>query len=298
MATVTVIIPTFNRKTLLLEALESVFAQTYKDYEVLVVDDGSADGTQETLAPYRDRLRYIWKANGGEASARNRGIREAKTAYVAFLDSDDLWDPIFLETAIRHLDRNPELGLVSTGCEVFPEGERRPRIIPGLLQGDLFSHLFNRNFITASAVVAKRDCFQRVGLFDERLDQATDYDMWLRIAKAYPIAFLNQPLCRWRRHSGNISDRELRHRQCVLQVVSAHFDSTRIPEKAYRRRHSQLCVSMGRAYLNQGRIQEAKACFREAIHVTPWRLRPWQGLWRTLLTEKCNGVLRRRPKHR
>lgn len=298
MGAVTVIIPTLNRKALLLEALESAFAQTYRDYDILVIDDGSTDGTHDALSSYGDRLRYVRKNNGGEASARNRGILEAGTAYIAFLDSDDLWDPTFLETTITHLEKNPTLGLVSTGCVFFPDEKRRPRIRKRLLQGDLFPLLFYRNFITASAVVVKSDCFRQVGLFNESLELGVDYDMWLRIAKAYPIAFLNRSLCRWRRHDGNISATELRHRQCVLQVVSAHFDSARIPETTYRHRRSRLLASMGRAHVTLGNIEQAKSCFSEAVALTPWAPRIWQDLCKIVLLEKCRSLWDWRAGHR
>jgi glycosyltransferase involved in cell wall biosynthesis len=290
MSRVTVIIPTFNRRKLVLEALASVFAQTFRDCEIVVVDDGSTDDTQEALAPFANRIRYVRKVNGGEASARNRGIQEAHTGHVAFLDSDDLWEPTFLETATKHLDRHPELGLVATACSGIPTGRDHPRIRRALLHGDLFRLLFCRNFITASAVLINGECFREVGFFNEDLDQATDYDMWLKIARAYPIAFLNKPLCRWREHAGNTSRHELRHRQCVLEIVASHFDPSRIPERMYKHRRSRLCVSLGRVYLKTGRIVEAQRCFREAIGLTPYRFRPWRYFWMTRLQGKGNGM--------
>ena len=290
MPPVTVIIPTFNRSRLILEALSSVFAQTFQDFEIVLVDDGSTDDTHETLAPFASRIRYIRKANGGEASARNRGVHEAHTAFVAFLDSDDRWEPTFLETAMKHLDRHPGLGMVATACSAAPGGQEHPGIRKRLLQGDLYCLLFRRNFITASAVVVNRDCFEVVGFFSENLDQANDYDMWLRIARVYPMAFLNQPLCRWRQHAGNTSRDELRHRQCVLQVVAAHFDPFRISQDDYQRRRSHLSVSLGRVYLKLGRCEEAEACFREAITLTPFQVRPWRWLWATLLSSRSKAI--------
>jgi glycosyltransferase involved in cell wall biosynthesis len=301
MPAVTVIIPTFNRSRLLIEALTSVMDQTFRDSEIVVVDDGSTDDTQEALVPFANRIRYVRKANGGEASARNRGIQEARARRVAFLDSDDRWEPAFLETTMQHLDRHPELGLVATACSVVPEGHQRRRIRRAMLQGDLLLTLFSRNFITASAVLINRDCFAKVGFFNEQLDQATDYDMWLKIARAYPIAFLNKPLCRWRRHEGNSSRDELRHRQCVLKVIEANCDPSRIPQALYQRRRSRLWVSLGRVYLGLGRIEEGNACFREAIALTPYRFRPWRYLWftralRTLRTFPLRAPMPRRSK--
>lgn len=286
MASVTVVIPSFNRHSLLLEALASVFAQTVQDYELVIVDDGSTDATREALSPYKDKLRYIWKENGGEASARNRGIREARAPLIAFLDSDDLWEPTFIEATVGHFERNHHLALVGTGCVRIADGVSQARIREPVLQGDLFSTLFMRNFITASAVVVKRACLDSVGLFNESLDQATDYDLWLRIAKRHPIALLNRPLCRWRHHSGNVSQHEVRHRQCILQVIESHCNDRRISPRMNRMRRSRLHVSLGRAYLKVGRIIEAEECFRNANALTPFRIRPLRYLMTTWLRDK------------
>ncbi len=283
MPTVSVVIPTYNRKALLLEALQSVLAQTYRDYEVIVVDDGSTDHTREALEPLLPRIRYIAKPNGGEASARNRGIQEAQGDYVAFLDSDDLWEPAFLEVTTDYLSRHLDLGLVSTAWWTIPRGRREPRVRKPVLHGDLFPLLMRQSFISTSAVVARRECFHRVGFFHEGLEQAADYDMWLRIAHAYPIAFLNTPLGKRRKHPGNISRNRLLLRQRALQIVEAHYDPARVPKAVYQRLRSELYISMGRAHLTLGEVEEAKTCFRQAAALTPYRLRPRRYLWMTVL---------------
>lgn len=282
-SSVTVIIPTYNRKDLVLQALSSVYAQTVQVHEIIVVDDGSTDGTQSQLHPHADRIRYIRQTHSGEANSRNRGLREATGIHVAFLDSDDLWEPSFLETTVSYLERYPLLALVGTACMTIPERERRPRTQVPSMQGDLFPCLFQQNFITASAVTARRSCLQHIGFFDETLDQATDYDFWLRVAHAYPIGFLNQPLCRWRRHPGNVSRHELRHRQCVLHVIERNYDATKVPPRLYRRRLSKLLVSLGRAYVRGHQIDEARACLRRAVILSPWRFRSWLYYFSTLV---------------
>jgi glycosyltransferase involved in cell wall biosynthesis/peptidoglycan/xylan/chitin deacetylase (PgdA/CDA1 family) len=272
---VSVIVPTYNRQPLLIEALQSIHAQTYTDYSIIVVDDGSTDDTRTATASREPAVHYLWKPNGGEASARNYGIRHAQTEYVAFLDSDDRWTPDFLATTLSYLDTHPDIALVTTGCRVLPGNECRPRVVESVLQGNLFPRLFMQNFITASAVVVRRSCFENTGVFDESLDQATDYDMWLRIAKRYPIAFINQPLCLWRRHEGNISRNELRHRQRVLDVVTRHFDASSISRWSYALRRSRLFGSLGRAYRQSGNIRQATDCLSQAVRLAPWRLRAW-----------------------
>jgi len=290
MATVTVIIPTYNRSALLMEALLSVDAQTYRDYDVIVVDDGSTDDTRTALKAWKDRIRYLWKPNGGEASARNYGIRHAHTDYVAFLDSDDRWMPEFLATTISYLLAHPEIALLSTACRVLPGDERRPKIREPLLEGNLFSRLFMQNFVTASAVVLRHSCLDEVGLFDESLGQATDYDLWLRISRHHPIAFINQPLCLWRLHAGNISSNEMQHRQRVLDVVTRNFDSTRISCRSYALRQARLLGSLGRAYRRGGNKKLATMDHARALRLTPWRPRAW---WDMLMT----FASRARPSH-
>src|SRR3990170_2838516 len=114
MPKVSVIIPTYNREKYIVETLQSVFAQTFTDYEVIVIDDGSTDNTADVLRPYLDRIVYIRKPNGGQGSARNVGIKVAKGEYIAFLDSDDLWMPEKLELQVKYLDNNKDAGLVFT----------------------------------------------------------------------------------------------------------------------------------------------------------------------------------------
>lgn len=290
MPNVSVVIPTYNRKTLLLEALVSVFAQTYQDYEVIVVDNESTDGTKEALAPFLGRIRYIRKSHGGEASGRNRGIREARLPYVAFLDSDDLWEADFLAITVTYLKENPEVGMVCTAWRTMPGGRREPRIRKRIVAGNLFPLLMRQSFVNNSAVVARRECFEKVGYFDENLPIATDYDMWLRFTSTYPVAFLNTPLVRRRKHPGNISRDRVLLREYALRVVESHYDPKKVPRSVYERLRSELYISMGRAHMKVGDVQRAKGCFRQAASVTPYRLRPLRYLWLAALAGRWRGA--------
>ena len=283
MATVTVLIPTFNRAKFIGEALASVFAQTYEDYQVVVVDDGSTDETETVLQPWLSKIRYFKKDNGGPSSARNFGIRHSGTAYIAFLDSDDRWEPTFLDVAMQLIRQNPALGLVTAAHVVEPEGVKRPKIPESRLEGNLYPRLFQNNFVTTSAVVVQRECFDTVGLFNEELRQAGDYDMWLRIAQAYPIAFVKEYLCRYGSHSHNISNNVVQHKLFLQQVLKANYDPNRISEKEWRVRYSRAWVSLGRAYVDLAQKGSAHKCFHEAIRLTPWRFRPWRYFLQTSL---------------
>lgn len=290
MPAVTVVIPTYNRKALLLQALDSVFAQTYPDYEIIVVDDESTDGTREALTPFLGRIRYIPKFHGGASSGRNRGIREARAPHVAFLDSDDLWEPDFLAITMTYLKENPEVAMVCTAWRTMPGGRRRPRIRKRLVVGNLFPLLFRQTFVRTSAVVARRECFEKVGYFDENLPVAEDYDMWLRLTFAFPITFLNAPLVRGREHPGRLSRNRVLLREYALRVVESHYDPTKVPRSVYDRLRSEIYVSMGRAHMKVGEIQRAKACFHQAADLTPYRLRPRRYLWLALLAGRRRGA--------
>ena len=280
---VSVVIPTHNRREFLLEALRSVFAQTFSNYEILVVDDGSTDQTEEAVKSLAKPISYVFKAHGGAASARNCGIQGAAGRYVAFLDSDDLWEPKFLETTVSYLDSHPDFALVATAWKTFPHASHRPRVRQRRLEGDLFPALIQQRLIRTSAVVVKRECFSRLGFFNAALEPAEDYDMRLRMALAYPAAFLNIPLSWGRMHSGKLSSNRLNSRKRLLAVFDANYDPDRVPISRYNRLRSDWYVSIGRYQLMLGQVREAEECFRQACALAPFRLRPRRYLMKAIL---------------
>jgi len=215
MPRVSVIIPTYNRARYLPETLESVFAQTYRDYEVIVIDDGSTDNTAEVLESYLDRIVYVRKENGGQGSARNAGLKIARGEYIAFLDSDDLWLPDKLELQVRYLDEHPDVGLVFTDYVIFEEkGSKNKTEIGNIIlsKKDLtFKRLLYFNFIPNLTVMIRKSCFDNVGLFDEsrELIGGEDYDMWLRISMKYKLGHISKILAKYRQHPGNIVGKDL-----------------------------------------------------------------------------------------
>lgn len=192
---VSVIIPTFNRGGLLLEAVTSVFQQTYQDYELIVVDDGSTDATREILKPYSDRLRYFFQENRGVSPARNVGIQKARGRWLAFLDSDDLWLPEKLERQTAFLAGHPE-ALVCQTQEVWVRRGKRvnPRKRHQKFSGDIFAPSLKLCLVSPSAVMIRKDLLNAVGPFDETMPACEDYDLWLRISARHPIFLLDEPL--------------------------------------------------------------------------------------------------------
>lgn len=185
---VSVIIPTYNRGTMVCDALDSVLAQDYRPMEVIVVNDGSTDDTMERLKAYGDGIHVIEQANKGVSSARNAGIQRAKGDYLAFLDSDDRWEKGKLTAQVDFFQNHPD-ALICQSDEIWIRNGKRvnPMNKHKKLSGMIFEPSLRLCLVSPSAVIIKRDLFDEVGLFDETLPACEDYDLWLRIACRYPI---------------------------------------------------------------------------------------------------------------
>jgi glycosyltransferase involved in cell wall biosynthesis len=207
---VSVIIPTFNRADLLPWTLKSVLNQTYKQFEILVVDDGSTDGTGDVVASFNDeRIRFFYiDHHGYPAPARNKGISEAKGSYLALLDSDDLWFPGKLSSQVKAFEKNPDLFLVGTNIVNYPIPSKP---VLNLKKDKIFSfrEIFSFNRIMTSSVLFKKSIVQEIGLFDEHREfkAVEDYDYWLRLLHAYDksVLVLKDILTAYRIHEKNMS---------------------------------------------------------------------------------------------
>lgn len=192
---VSVVIPTFNRALWLRECLDSVVHQTLPPREIIVVDDGSDDETERVCRRVLSEVIYLYQERRGVSAARNRGINAARSDWIAFLDSDDLWLPKKLMLQIDYLGRNPEVKVLQTE-EIWLKNGRRvnPRRIHKKPSGWVFEKMIPLCLVSPSAVMIHRSVFDHVGLFDETLPACEDYDLWLRIALYYPIITLAEPL--------------------------------------------------------------------------------------------------------
>ncbi len=193
---VSVIIPVYNRYDFVRRAIDSVLSQTYRNFELIVVDDGSTDDTSRVKSDYGDRIRYVRHPdNRGVAAARNTGIREAAGEWIALLDSDDWWLPEKLEEQINYLLDHPQFPIAQTE-EIWIRNGRRvnPRKIHEKEEGYIFPRSLQLCLISPSAVIIKRELLDEVGLFDESLPAAEDYDLWLRITYKYEVGLLRKPL--------------------------------------------------------------------------------------------------------
>lgn len=201
MEKVSIIIPTYNRADVLPASVESVLRQTYSDFELLLVDDGSTDHTESVINSIPDsRIRYLrLSENRGVAAARNEGIRQAAYDYIAFQDSDDYWKEDKLEKQMNFLTERPDAGLLycpyecrkADGSVILVPG---PNIPPEEKQGNIYRHMLRRNTIGTPGVLVRRQCLDKSGLFLETLTCLEDWELFLRISKDHEIAFLDEPL--------------------------------------------------------------------------------------------------------
>ncbi|MBW4683618.1 MAG: glycosyltransferase [Komarekiella atlantica HA4396-MV6] len=205
MPKVSVIIPAYNAMTYLPETLKSVLKQTFTDFEVLIIDDGSTDNIGQWANDLVDsRVKLIVQKNQGASVARNTGIAQAKGEYIAFLDADDLWEPTKLEKQVRYLENNPTVGLVHTNMLLIDwQGQSSGRVMKSNAEGDALKQLLKQNTIVTSSVIVRNDCLKTVGEFDRNLRYSQDWDMWVRIAARYPFAIIKEPLVYYRQHPNN-----------------------------------------------------------------------------------------------
>ena len=233
---VSVVIPTYNHEALIVRTLESVFAQTFTDYEVIVVNDGSPDRTTEIVHPFiaSKRIRYIEQANAGQAAARNRGITEAHGKFIALLDDDDLWPPDSLQRRVETLQQSPDAPLAYGGVMLIDgtdapinEDERKrlgievPTSGPA---GDVYAAFAKRNYILSPGQTLLRRALLTEPTFDASIWGCDDYDLYLRLAERGEFIFVDgAPVLRYRFHAGNASRDFARMHLSEMKVFAAHL---------------------------------------------------------------------------
>ena len=238
MARVSVIVPAYNQGRYLGDAIRSALAQTYRDLEVLVVDDGSTDDTRAVTRSFADpRVRYIHQANRGLSAARNTGIREASGEFLTFLDSDDQFLPEKLDLLLAAFDRNPALGFAAGEAVLIDEhGELMGEVFDRPLPADP-SELLLANPLHVGSVLLRRSWQDRVGPFDESLRSYEDWDMWLRLARAgCPMAWVARPVSRYRFHGAQMTRIGSQMTAATFAVLDKTFRAPDVPASWLARR--------------------------------------------------------------
>lgn len=282
MPKVSVIIPTHNRALSLCRAVDSVLNQTFQDFEIVIVDDGSTDRTAVyALGGGDPRIRYHrHQTNRGEAASRNSGLRLARGDYIAFIDDDDEWLPEKLAEQVAVLDAAPaQVGLVYTGYTRIDLTNGRPlgTALPQA-RGQMLGPLCARNCVGGpSVVLVRRACFERVGEFDEALPFGVDYDMWIRVAREYLFDYVRAPLVRYALHANRMSmnhARVWRGKEAQLERYESYFAAD---PKAF----SRYLLMLGVLRCYNGKLSAGRAAFWRAIRNNPYEPRAY---FNTLLT--------------
>jgi glycosyltransferase involved in cell wall biosynthesis len=270
---VSVIIPTYNRAGMLKEAIDSVLAQNYSDFELIVVDDGSTDETPQILNSYGDKVKRICQRNQGVSAARNRGIAAASGGYMAFLDSDDLWLPGKLAIQTDFLRSNPE-ALICQTEEIWIRNDVRvnPRERHRKYSGMIFERSLALCLVSPSAVMVRRSLFDKFGLFDESLPACEDYDMWLRVSCRCPVYLIDTPLIIKRGgHADQLSKQPVLDK-FRIQAIKKILDSQMLSVEQYNAGVNMLkqkCALYATGCRRRGRTEEAQYYRHLAERYTP-----------------------------
>jgi glycosyltransferase involved in cell wall biosynthesis len=269
MQKITVIIPVYNRPGFVKEAIQSVLDQTYSNVEIIVVNDGSTDDTPLVLQSFGDKIRIIHQENRGVSAARNTGIKNSKSKWIAFLDSDDIWLPEKLHLQIQFFENHPDARICQTeeiwikdGKRLYPKKKHKKK------SGMIFKNCLPLCIVSPSAVMIHREMFDLVGVFDESLPACEDYDLWLRISCQYPIYLLDKPLIIKRGgHDDQLSQaiRLDRFRiRALLKILKSNVltdDQTILAKNELERK----CRIYQKGCIKHGRLEEAKAMDYSAL---------------------------------
>ncbi|MGH9541802.1 MAG: glycosyltransferase family 2 protein [Terriglobales bacterium] len=298
MPKVSVIIPTYNCARYLPAAIESVLRQTYRDFEIIVVNDGSPDDTDTAVAPYLERIIYIKQANLGAPAARNRGLAASTGELIAFLDDDDEWMPEKLELQLPAFD-DPRVGLVYSDIRVVHDDghviESFLATRPLAASGYIFENFLASGFILTSCVVVSRRCLEDVGHFDESMRSLQDFDLWFRILRRWKAALVRRALALRRLRAGNMtSDRNLPSRFYVrlYEKVLTEFELSPRERAIARSRMAEVCYERGYYLSYRGSQAEARSVLLRSLRYNARQLRAWRCLAATLAPAAIAARLR------
>ncbi len=289
---VSVVIATYNMAAYLPLAVQSALDQTYRNLEVLIVDDGSTDGTRKAVEPFLEdrRVRYLYQQNRGQAAAKNHGVRESRGEYVAFLDADDLWVRDKLEQQVPLLLKSSDVGVVYSKMAYIDETGKELGISDyGLFRGRVSGPLLISNFIGFGTSMARRQCFERLGGFDEAMKMGIDYDLWLRFSTEYAFDYVDRPLLRYRVWSGQMSNNcrgrylsGIATMQRFLQKFPELVDKT-TQRQAWA--HTYVGFAQCQQQLER-RAAPALRLYAQALRYKPAYFPAWKGILKAILGMK------------
>lgn len=303
MPTVSVIIPSFNCEAYIAETIDSVLQQTFKDVELIVVDDGSTDGTQQIVAAYGAPVRLITQANAQVCAARNRGIAEAQGAFICLMDHDDYWFPQKLERQLAEFAAHPEVGVVystfirwhRTAAGAFPAPESfdlKPYGdgIEEAFSGWIYHQFLLDCWMLTSTAMFRKTVFEHCGNFDVALPYSEDWELWLRIAREYPMIQLRQPSTLYRQHAaqGNLVVRSVDYRTKLLTSTVKKWglcsrDGRCVSRRQYSTQLAAYHAGFARGQLLAGNRRRALSSFFKSWVVNPTNVKTLVYIGATLL---------------
>jgi len=319
---VSVVIPAYNCGNLIGETLESVVTQDYPKFEVIVVDDGSTDNTQQVVESFgSDKVRYIKQANsGGPSRPRNKGIQEARGRYIALIDSDDVMLPGKIACAVALLDQEPDLGFIFTNFVKFDESRGQYpgafldtyeyfRNLPKRRIGKscyvirsaaAYDGLVSENYVGTSSVVIRKAVFDRVGLFDESMAGPEDFDMWLRVTSLYNIGFIDMIGHRYRVRTESITTRgDKRLIPHKVRILERELERSNLPSSVrtkLKRKLSHELWALGFSHQADGDMTLARRYYARSLReANYWR--SWKSMLVTLLGVRAIQLLKKMRSH-
>ncbi len=295
---VSVVIPAYNVAAHIGEAIDSVLAQDYAPVEIIVVDDGSRDDTADVVSSRFPQVTLIRKANGGAATARNAGIRQAQGEFIAFLDADDIWLPGKLKAQVDYFRAHPDVAMNCTGFSqwvsdeegVFPDPLS---VIPDQagvasdaidreLSGWVYHRLLLRSFVWTTTVMMRRTLIDKIGLFDESFRLGQDYEYFLRASRETEIHRLSRAYALYRQHPGSATARGIDYNYAARVIEGAHRkwglaspNGDCISEREFRERLHKIHYMCGYLFLQRGNAATAFQEFKQAVRDKPLHLKSW-----------------------
>lgn len=276
MLKVSVIIPLYNGECFIQEALDSVFQQTFKDYEVIVVDDGSTDRSADIVQSNTHEIKYIYQSNQDVSAARNTGIRESNGEFIAFLDQDDYWFPEKLEKQVSLFDAVESTHLVFCnmlrwyGGEKFRHESWRHRYNKKAMKKGMAKSLLFKCSFQPSTVMVRRSCFEKEGGFDETLKVCGDWDIWLRLAwRGYEFRYLEEILCYYRDWGGNTYQCYEKMEKDRFRVLDKFFKNMQLSPFLKNKAYAKAYIESAMQYYNHKLYDKALFHLKKASKLSP-----------------------------
>lgn len=300
---VSVIVPVYNRAHLVTETIQSILSQTYEFVEIILINDGSTDGSLPLLRDYEarfpDKILIIDQPNQGQIVARNNGIKMAKGRYIAFLDSDDVWVKNKLERQLPLFESG--VGLVFSGTEVIDEAGNTIRVeyADNDLSGNIFPQLLVQNRMTGGTVVVTAEALTNVGVFCTDFKAAENWDLWLRICKIYSSRVVPDPLIKYRIHSSNMSGDGQLMLSAKLQIIEKHCDlqsKNTVVARYSRLAYADYHYRKGLIFFADNQYQLARKEFLSVVRFSTFYKDTWIRVIRSILGRRGNTFLRSSKK--